>query len=161
MTLRKLLVTPKDPIPMEKRSRCVYQIKCSDCPKSYIGQTGRQLSQRIKEHQSTAPSRNPSAVYEPFWHTSLHWLDNIKILNWEDREYPRHVREAIQIRRHAPQLNRDQGLENPSLYSSLVRPKVNSGQQWGVLTSLHSQHHWSSPEEGVCITLKYWGKSQF
>ncbi len=78
MTLRKLLVTPKDPIPMEKRSRCVYQIKCSDCPKSYIGQTGRQLSQRIKEHQSTAPSRNPSAVYEPFWHTSLHWLDNIK-----------------------------------------------------------------------------------
>ena len=129
-TLRKLLVAPKDPIPLEKRSGCVYQIKCSDCPKSYIGQTERQLGQRVKEHQSTAPSRNPSAVSEHHSDTrhSIDW-DNIKILNREDRLYPRQVREAIQIRRHAPKLNRDHDLEIPSLYSSLVRPKVNSGQQ--------------------------------
>ncbi len=69
-TLRKLLVAPKDPIPLEKRSGCVYQIKCSDCPKSYIGQTGRQLGQRIKEHQSTAPSRNPGVgIHQRFLNT--------------------------------------------------------------------------------------------
>ena len=121
-TIRQLLVSPKDPVPVEKRSGCVYQINCADCPKSYIGQTGRQLGDRLKEHKSKAPSRTPSAVQEHSTNSnhSIDW-DNIKILNREDRDYPRQVREALQIRKHTPQLNRDQGLEIPSLYSSLVR----------------------------------------
>ena len=129
-TLRKLLVSPKDPIPLEKRAGCVYQINyCTDCSQSYIGQTGRQLGQRLKEHKSTAPSRTPSAVTEHSTDSrhSIDW-DNVKVLDREDREYPRLVREAIQIRRHTPQLNRDQGLEIPTLYTSLIRPKVISGQ---------------------------------
>ena len=49
-TLRQLVVHPKDP-PKEDRAEVVYQIPCSDCPQSYIGQTGRTLGQRLKEHQ--------------------------------------------------------------------------------------------------------------
>ena len=107
----------------EKRSGVVYQIPCKDCDQSYIGQTGRQLEVRIKEHKSTAPSRKPSAVAEHKEDTK-HTIDwkAVKIVDKEDRAYPRLVREAIQIRKLKPELNRDQGLELPNIYSALIRP---------------------------------------
>ena len=126
-TLRKLLVSPKDPTPNERKAGVVYEIPCEECPKTYIGQTVRQLSERLKEHKSTAPSRKPSAVAE-------HKLDSqhkiaweaTKVLDKDSREYPLQVREAIQIKKKSPELNRDQGLELPALYSPLlIRPKVN------------------------------------
>ena len=45
-TLRQLLVHAKDPVPAEERKGVVYLIPCMDCPKVYIGQTGRCLSSR-------------------------------------------------------------------------------------------------------------------
>ena len=87
------------------------------------------LGQRIKEHKSSAPSRIPSAVKEHSTeaHHTIDW-DNVKILDREDREFPRQVKEAIQIRKHSPALNRDQGLEIPSIYNVIIRPKVIKGQ---------------------------------
>ena len=46
-TLRKILSRPKDIIPTTMKSGVVYQISCQDCAESYIGQTGRNLSQYI------------------------------------------------------------------------------------------------------------------
>ena len=104
-------------------------LSCQQCSATYIGQTGRQLGQRIKEHKSSAPSRIPSAVKEHSTeaHHTLDW-DNVKILDREDREFPHQVKEAIQIRKHSPTLNRDQGLEIPSVYNIIIRPKVIKGQ---------------------------------
>ena len=48
-TLR--LVHPKDPTPLQDKAGVMYKIPCSSCPKVYIGQTGRTLGQRVKEHQ--------------------------------------------------------------------------------------------------------------
>ena len=50
-TLRQILCHPKDPVPDHQQAGVVYKIPCSDCSKSYIGQTGRTLAQRVKEHQ--------------------------------------------------------------------------------------------------------------
>ena len=50
-TLRKLLIKPKDPLPVERRTGIVYQIPCSDCSQTYVGQSGRTIVDRIKEHQ--------------------------------------------------------------------------------------------------------------
>ena len=46
--------------------------------------------------------------------------ENTKVLDREDREYPRQVQEAIYIKKKKPSLNRDQGLELPSLYNGLL-----------------------------------------
>ena len=46
-----LLVKPKNPVPLLKRSDVVYQVRCSDCPISYIGETKRHLKIRIEEHK--------------------------------------------------------------------------------------------------------------
>ena len=81
-----------------------------------------------KEHKSSAPSRIPSAVKEHS--TEAHHTidrDNVKILHMEDREFPRQVK-AIQIIKHSSALNRDQGLEIPSIYNVIIRPKVIKGQ---------------------------------
>ena len=47
-TLHKALVHVKDSIPHEQRSGVVYHIPCSECPKAYIGQTGRSRMEWIK-----------------------------------------------------------------------------------------------------------------
>ena len=59
-TLRQVLARPKDPVPKENRSEVIYQIPCSRCPQTYIGQTGRTLGQRLKEHQRAVRDRNTS-----------------------------------------------------------------------------------------------------
>ena len=58
--LQQVLVRPKDPVPKENRSGVIYQIPCSRCPQTYIGQTGRTLGQRLKEHQRAGRDRNTS-----------------------------------------------------------------------------------------------------
>ena len=49
--LRQILCHPKDPVPAHQQAGVVYKIPCSDCSKLCIGQTGRTLAQRVKEHQ--------------------------------------------------------------------------------------------------------------
>ena len=51
MTLRQLLVHPKDRVPMDERKEAVYSISCTLCLKVYVGQTGRFLKHRLKGHR--------------------------------------------------------------------------------------------------------------
>ena len=41
---------PKDPVPANRRKGVVYSIPCAECPRTYIGQTGRSLDHRLCEH---------------------------------------------------------------------------------------------------------------
>ena len=36
----------------------MYQIPCSNCPQTYIGQTGQTLGQRLKEHKKAVKDKN-------------------------------------------------------------------------------------------------------
>ena len=51
-TLKKSLCKLKDDIKQQDRSGTVYRIDCSDCSQQYIGETGKNTCDRIKEHQS-------------------------------------------------------------------------------------------------------------
>ena len=50
-TLRRLLTNAKDKDKPEDRQGAVYKIKSCDCQASYIGETGRNLSTRLTEHE--------------------------------------------------------------------------------------------------------------
>ena len=48
-TLRSHLVRPKDTVDPAKQDGVVYKIPC-ECGKVYVGETGRSMHERIKEH---------------------------------------------------------------------------------------------------------------
>ncbi|KAH3721060.1 hypothetical protein DPMN_063975 [Dreissena polymorpha] len=87
------------------------------CKNDYIGDTGRSLGIRLKEHVA----RSNSAIYEQFSLTG-HRIDpnNTKILASEDSDIKRRFKVAINIKQRSPSLNRDEVLELPPVYKSLL-----------------------------------------
>ena len=55
-TIRSILVHPKDKTPDAQKCGLVYQVECPACPLTYIGETGRTLATRMKDHLKL---RNP------------------------------------------------------------------------------------------------------
>ena len=126
-TLRQLLVHPKDKTPKEKTCEVVYRIPCKSCDAVYIGETGRSLGTRLEEHRKDTNSKidkkytrssrvqstsevNKSAITD---HVSQenHIIDweGVKVMDRESQRSVRRVKEAIQIRRHTNNMNRDEG----------------------------------------------------
>ena len=118
-TLRNNLVKPKDNIPKEQQCGVVYHITCKDCNNTYVGETGRNVGTRFKEHTSRKGTNSAIKEHlEAQGHTCT--LDEVKVLEREDDWFKRKVKEAILIHRHQPTLNRDRGLELPPVYTPLL-----------------------------------------
>ena len=126
-TIRNILVHHKDK--QEKLERCevVYKIPCKSCDSVYVGETGRKLGTRVKEHmkdvdQNTKGSFTRAARKESLTqiHKSAitdHVKQNNHEIDWEevsvlDRESDwriRTIKEAIKIRGQRQVMNRDEG----------------------------------------------------
>ena len=77
-TLRDVLTKVKDPSPINSRAGAVYKIPCVECPATYVGETGRTLECRIKEHKrsiANEDTRNNIAV---------HHMSTKHQMNWEE-----------------------------------------------------------------------------
>ena len=124
-TLRQELVRPKDRIDKFKKCHTVYQISCEQCNSSYVGETARVLKTRFKEHtRKTAPL---TAVGEHIRDTGHNITpENIVILDNEESWTRRRIKEALYIKEHRPDLNRDQGVELPPIYDHLVSRDLRS-----------------------------------
>ena len=119
--LRKLLVAPKDKPPRDQTSGTVYKFKCGGCTSTYIGESGRPLGKRIKEHCSVRKS-STSAISEHIRSTN-HQFDpeQVEILAKEIKDFPRRVLEAIYIKQQEPSLNRDQGLDLDPIWDPIIK----------------------------------------
>ena len=115
MTLRKLkTVMPSLKPPVEKalRSGVVYQISCPRCKACYVGQTGRHLTTRFKEHQS---KKGPVKTHFSECGVPLE-LDMVEILASSQRsEQHRLTLEALFIREIKPSLNTKDEYRNREL----------------------------------------------
>ena len=115
--LRDLLVAPKDKISKDDQCNVIYKVSCSDCPASYVGETGRSLGTRMSEH-----NHDNSAVKMHASSTG-HEIrpDKAKILDKESNWFTRGIRESIYIKVHRSSLNRDVGRYYlPTVYTSLL-----------------------------------------
>ncbi|KAF9824171.1 hypothetical protein SFRURICE_002292 [Spodoptera frugiperda] len=127
--LRNLLRSPKDKDPLAVPG--VYMIPC-DCGSSYIGETRRNITTRLKEHIRSVKNRDThtSAVAEHACSAgTAHFLrfDKVSVLAREKYFVPRKVREAIEISRH-PNFNRDGGWALPPAW----KPSLQSASTYNV-----------------------------
>ena len=58
ITLRKLLVHPKEKINQEDMCGVVYDVHCHNCSKHYVGETGRKLKLRLAEHRNEVKKKD-------------------------------------------------------------------------------------------------------
>ncbi len=112
---------------MNKKTGVIYQIPCGTCNEIYIGQTGRSLQHRVKEHQRALTSWNSfyvtSAVAEHAIKTgyTIDW-NGAKVIdgNGNDHFYQRCLLEAWHIQSNKNALNREIGTL-PRVYQSLMQ----------------------------------------
>ena len=123
ITLKQLLVKPKDQVPDRERANVVYQVPCANCPATYVGQTGRRLNQRLREHRRAVESGDcaNSALAEHAWgcHHPVDW-DHLRVLDGHPHLYQRLTLESVHIRSQSNPVNRDLGTM-PQVYNPLVQ----------------------------------------
>ena len=99
------------------------KIPC-ECGKVYIGETGRARQDRIKEHdrdirlartQTSAVSEHANETgHLPIW-------KEVKFIYRVPHWYTRGVKEAIHIRLHPNNINRDSGIEMPEAWIPTIK----------------------------------------
>ena len=120
----RLMAGVKDLVDKVNRAGVVYALEYNDCEQAYIGETGRSLRTRVKEHVAHARNGRTdlSATAEHAWSGhNMNWTP--KVLASEKTMKERRVREALEIHarsRIAPTLNRDKGVELSKLWLELV-----------------------------------------
>jgi len=117
----QFLRNPKDQRP-PLSSAGVYRIPCS-CGKVYIGETGRMVNIRKKEHQRDVKLKHTtqSALSEHNVETGHQILfeETTTIANTTSY-FPRKYREAIEIQKHPNNLNRDNGYNISRLWKNIL-----------------------------------------
>ena len=118
-TIRSLLVHPKDKTTDLQKCGVVYNITCPQCQHLYVGETGRTLATRTKDH--TSHTSQPTAVGD-YCREHGHAINknNVEVLAREEGWFKRKVREAIEIRTIQPTINRDQGFDLPAIYNEIL-----------------------------------------
>ena len=80
----------------------VYKVNCIDCPQSYIGETGREVKIRLKEHKydTTKEKENISGLSKHIRDNkhNVDW-DNVIILHKENDFRKRKFKEAVAIKK--------------------------------------------------------------
>ena len=120
--LRSIFGRQKDPIEPDQVLGVVYEVPCSDCDRTYIGQTGNSLRTRLNQHRAAfrLAQKEKSALAE-------HAIDNdhridwaqAKILSRQDRWHRRLFEEAFATNQRSRPLNRCE-LPLPPVYKKLL-----------------------------------------
>ena len=109
-TIKQIILKPKDRDPKDSKSGLIYSYQCPklDCNEKYIGETGRTLGERRKEHL-----KQPSPIHGHSQATG-HPIDNnnFNIIGREDQGQAKTIKESIYIRVNNPTLNQNIGKYN-------------------------------------------------
>ena len=112
VSLRDILTRAKDAVDPEKKAGVIYKIPCGGCSQAYVGQTGRSLSHRAKEHLRACRNGDTelSAVAEHAWSSghAVAW-DDMTVLDRSSRLHEHCTLEAWHIRSQPHPINRERG----------------------------------------------------
>ena len=100
-------MAPKDKDPILKKNGVIYRYKCDrdGCEDEYIGESARTFAERFKEHQKA-----PFPIFDHCDNSGHNvTIDNFSIVEREDQNLIRTIKEALHIRVNDPSLNRNIG----------------------------------------------------
>ena len=120
-SIKKHLVNIKGKVNYMNKQGVVYKIPCAVCDLCYIGETGRSLSVRIKEHKyavRTMNMNNAIAVHANDTGHLPNW-DKAEILNIEADTRKRKILEAINIGKVGT-INLDAGFRINPVWRSIL-----------------------------------------
>jgi hypothetical protein len=106
----------------EKVKGVVFQVDCS-CGNPYIGETGRTLEARFKEHKRAVQARQSIdgiAVHTNGTGHDMQW-NSAQVLEREPMWWKRRYKEALRIQAENTTMNPDQGLQLSSIWSTLTK----------------------------------------
>jgi hypothetical protein len=113
-----------------------YSIPCS-CSKVYIGESGRSVKVRLKEHcADIIYDRTKKYSVAEHSHKSNHQIciEDAKVIAMEDHYNKRHIREALEIEKHPQNFNKDDGLVLSESWKPLIHTFKNkltiNNNQW-------------------------------
>lgn len=119
-TLRSLLTRVKSKPDKERVKGVVYKIDCS-CGSTYIGETGRTLDTRVKEHKRAVRmdhTNNGIAVHANSTLHDIRW-DSAEVIEQENNWLKRRYKEALQIRAAKETMNLDAGIQLNPIWNTL------------------------------------------
>ncbi|BHF70851.1 hypothetical protein SprV_0401390400 [Sparganum proliferum] len=97
-TIRRQLMHPKDPIPINQKSVVIYRIDCSCGQANYVGETGKQVRTRLHKHELAVRRKDKLSLVAAHVSTPGHGFDFqcVRILGQSDDRVARLLQEAWQ-----------------------------------------------------------------
>ncbi|KAL9955800.1 hypothetical protein ACROYT_G037181 [Oculina patagonica] len=126
-----------------------------ECGKVYIGETGRPMQDRIKEHdRDIRLARIQTSAVSEHTHNTGHYplWNEVKFIDRESHWFTRRVKEVIQIRLHPNNINRDSGIEIPEAWMPTIK-KHNTWRTERHRTPEGTPAHWNSEDRNAPIIV--------
>ena len=107
ITIKNLLMPPKDKDPIQKQSGVIYRYQCDrvDFDEEYTGESSRTFGERFREHL-----KPPSPIYD---HSNITGhnvtINNFNSMGREDLNLMRTIKKALYTRVNDQSLNRNVG----------------------------------------------------
>nr|VZI41967.1 unnamed protein product [Spirometra erinaceieuropaei] len=122
-TIRRQLMQPKDPIPIDQKSGVIYRIDCNCGQASYVGETGKQVRTRMHEHELAVRRNEKLSLVAAHASSPGHAFDfeSVRILGQSDNRVARLLQEAW----HSTEDTINRHIDLPIAYQAL-REQISS-----------------------------------
>lgn len=99
----------------------IYELICDGptCNNSiYIGETGIGIEERVNQHHADVRNNNQKSAVARHMTNTGHQIKNIKLIEYEPREWKRKLKEGLYIRATSDNMNGSYGKRMPAIWSS-------------------------------------------